>query len=64
MSNEVDWDAAMNAVVEDMGKAALQFKGKRYAPKPKPAEKAPEAAPADESGGPTLSELESMISEG
>ncbi len=37
----VDMDAAVDAVVSDMGKAALRFKAQRYAPKPKPEEPAP-----------------------
>lgn len=57
----VDMDAAMGAVIEDMGQAAKRFKAQRYAPKPKPVEK-PAAEPTQDNG-PSLRELEAMIGE-
>jgi hypothetical protein len=57
----VDLDAAMESVIDDMGKKALAFKARRYAPKPKPEPEAPAEAPAQAENGPTLHELESML---
>ncbi len=40
-----DSDAAMKAVLDDMGRHARQAKAKRYAPKPVPAPAAPAVDP-------------------
>lgn len=56
----VDLDAAMQAVLDDMGEAAKKFKLKKYEPKPKAEEPKAEAAPAEEAG-PSLGDLESML---
>jgi hypothetical protein len=57
----VDLDAAMESVIDDMGRKALEFKARRYATKPSPEPKAPVEAPAQTENGPTLHELESML---
>lgn len=65
----VDLDEAMNAVINDMGKAAHDFKRQKYAPKPK-AKLGSEADDAQapkleiRNDGPTLEELESMLGGG
>lgn len=61
---DVDYDAAMQAVVADMGEAAKRFKAQRYAPKPPPeTPKAEEPAPEAEPNV-TASELEAMLNGG
>lgn len=58
----MDEDKAMSAVIDDMGRAAREYKARKYAPKAPPApEAAPEAA-ADE-GMPTMAEIASMLEE-
>lgn len=59
----VDLEAAMDAVVADMGRVAMKAKGKKYAPKPPPKAEEPAPEPEDESGMPTASELESLLGE-
>ncbi|MBK7865216.1 MAG: hypothetical protein IPJ65_42785 [Archangiaceae bacterium] len=56
-------DAAMQAVLDDMGRAAKMFKAKKYAPKPPPEEAQPEAAPAEpaDAGMPTADELSALL---
>lgn len=61
----VDLDAVMQAVVDDMGKAAMKHRARRYEPKPKPAEqKAEEPAPEQDAAMPTAGELEALLSGG
>lgn len=59
----VDLEAAMDAVVADMGRVAMRAKGQKYAPKPPPKAEEPAPEPEDESGMPTASELESLLGE-
>lgn len=62
--DDVDMDAAVEAVIADMGEAARRFKSQRYAPKPKP-EAAPEQPKAEEAEPQvSLGELESMLNGG
>lgn len=56
-----DMEAAMRAVVEDMGAAVRKSKGRRYAPKEKAPEAKPEAPAEDTSDMPSAGELEAML---
>ena len=64
---EDELESALKAVVDDMGKAALKFKGKRYAPKPKLGEVEEKEAPEEktqENPAPSAEELESLLTGG
>lgn len=62
MNEDIDYDAAMQSVVEDMENAALKFKARRYEPKPSPEAK-PEEAAEEQYDGPTANELAAMLGE-
>lgn len=55
-------EQALNAVIDDMGKAARQFKAKRYEPKPvAQAEPEAESDAEPEAGAPTADELAALL---
>ena len=56
-------EEAMDAVLADMGRAAREFKAKKYAPKPQPAPEVVEAAPEADGSQPTMAELAAMLGE-
>lgn len=62
---DIDMDAVVKSVIDDMGNAAKAFKAKRYELKPKLNEEAQEGnAPELDSGEhamPSASELESLL---